>query len=125
MPSLPLLGALGFGIIVGWYTYYVNRYRTDDVKLADLGTFIGIVGGGAVLALFPAKSELFGMYGIGLVIGFFGYLVVLAVLVWKSCDFDRQWFLDGRKKISSGYVVPSGKSDGRPMFRDENGALNR
>ena len=94
MFTIPLLGALGFGVLVGWYTFYVNRYRTDDVKLADLGTFIGVIGGAAVLALFPAKSDLFGMYGIGLAIGFFGYLIVLALLVAASPHYDYHWFLD-------------------------------
>ena len=95
---LQLIGAGAFGAVIGWYTYYVNRYRRGDVQLADIVTIVGAVGGGAVLALFPAKTALFGAYGIGLFGGFFGYLVVLLVLVRASPSFGIEWFLDGRRR---------------------------
>ncbi len=36
MPEPPasvsqLVGAGGFGLLLGWYAYYINRYRTSDV----------------------------------------------------------------------------------------------
>ena len=96
--ALELLGAGGFGVVVGWLLYFLNRYRTNEVRLEDLVTVIGAIGGGAVLALFPAKSQLFGAYGIGLSIGFFGYLATLMVLVRRSESFDWDWFLDGRHR---------------------------
>lgn len=95
---LQLIGAGGFGAIIGWYVYYINRYRRGDVQLTDLVTLVGVLGGGAVLALFPARTDLFGAYGIGLFGGFFGYLLVLAALVNKSDNFNVDWFLDGRRK---------------------------
>lgn len=95
---LQLAGAGAFGAIVGWYVYYINRYRTSDVKLSDLVTLIGILGGGSILALFPARSDLFGAYGIGLFVGFFGYLLLLFVLVAMSPNFTIDWFLDGRRR---------------------------
>ena len=52
------IGALGFGLVIGWYAYYVNRYRTDTVQLSDVATFLGAIGGAAVLSLFPAKTDL-------------------------------------------------------------------
>ena len=68
---------------------------------------LGVIGGGAILALFPARSDLFGAYGIGLFIGFFGYFVTLLSLVNKSPNFDRDWFLDGRrKKLADDYYIP-------------------
>jgi hypothetical protein len=106
-PTIQLLGAAGFGILIGWYVYYINRYRKADVQLSDLVTVIGILGGGAVLALFPAGSNLFGAYGIGLFIGFFGYFLVLVVLVSVSTNFDVDWFLDGRRiKPELPYEIP-------------------
>ena len=63
---LQLLGAGGFGAVIGWYVYFLNRYRAGDVALADLVTVIGAVGGGAILALFPAESDLFGPTASGL-----------------------------------------------------------
>lgn len=95
---LELLGAGAFGAVIGWLLYYLNRYRGGDVQLADIVTIIGAIGGGAILALFPAESELFGAYGIGLFVGFFGYLATLMVLVRRSENFDQDWFLDGRHK---------------------------
>lgn len=96
--GLQLAGAFGFGALIGWYAYYLNRYRTDAIQLSDLAALIGAVGGGAVLALFPAKSDLFGAYGVGLFTGFFGYLLVLVVLVARSEAFDWDFFLDGRRR---------------------------
>jgi hypothetical protein len=97
--TIQVLGAGGFGALIGWYVYYINRYRRADVQLSDIVTLVGAIGGGAVLALFPAKSVLFGAYGIGLFIGFFGYLAVLVVLVMISDNFGVDFFLDGRRKV--------------------------
>src|SRR5690606_32244717 len=104
-----LWGAGGFGAIIGWYVYYINRYRTRDVQLSDLVTLIGILGGGAILALFPARTDLFGAYGIGLFIGFFGYFLILLLLVTVSRNFGVDWFLDGRrKKHGRDEIIPDG-----------------
>jgi hypothetical protein len=97
-PQLQLIGAGCFGALIGWYVYYINRYRKGDVQISDLVSVIGVVGGGAVLALFKPESDLFGAYGIGLAIGFFSYFIVLNILVTVSKNFDADWFLDGRRK---------------------------
>src|SRR5262245_23494473 len=105
--TIQLLGAGAFGAILGWYVYFINRYRKADVQLGDLVTVIGVLGGGAVLALFPARTDLFGAYGIGLFIGFFGYFLVLIFLVGVSSNFGVDWFLDGRrKKPVDPYYIP-------------------
>jgi hypothetical protein len=95
--STQMLGAGGFGALIGWYVYYINRYRMAEVELNDLVTLIGILGGGAVLALFPARTDLFGAYGIGLFAGFFSYFLTLLILVGISKNFQVEWFLDGRR----------------------------
>lgn len=114
---LQLAGAVCFGMIIGWLLYYLNRYRKGDVQLSDLATIIGIIGGGAVLALFEAKTDLFGAYGIGLALGFFGYWLVLIILVNMSKNFNVDWFLDGRRTLPDGTVwVPElGTEGNRPM----------
>jgi hypothetical protein len=94
----PLAGAFAFGALIGWYVYYVNRYRKGDIQIGDIVTLIGAIGGSAVLALFDRKTDLFGAYGVGLAAGFFGYFAVLSLLVRSSPNFDRDWFLDGRRK---------------------------
>jgi hypothetical protein len=105
--TLQLLGAGGFGALIGWYVYYINRYRKADVQFSDLVTLIGILGGGAILALFPAQTDLFGAYGIGLFAGFFTYYLLLNILVGISKNFDVDWFLDGRRiEAKDPYVIP-------------------
>ena len=105
--TIQLIGAWGFGTIIGWYVYYINRYRKADVQLGDLVTIIGVLGGGGILALFPARTDLFGAYGLGLFSGFFGYFLVLVFLVGISKNFDVDWFLDGRRKrVVDPYYIP-------------------
>src|SRR5262249_54992655 len=71
-------GAFCFGAVVGWVTYFTMRYSQAHA-LSDIAVVIGAVGGAAVLALFPAQSELFAAYGIGLAVGFFAYVAILII----------------------------------------------
>ena len=104
---IQLLGALAFGIIIGWRVYFTDRYRTAAVDFSDIATVIGIIGGGAILALFQAGTDLFGAYGIGLAIGFFAYHIRLARLVRRSPNFDEDFFIDGQsKKVSDQEFIP-------------------
>jgi O-antigen/teichoic acid export membrane protein len=116
-----LLGAAGFGAVVGWYLYYVNRYRKDDIKLADVVTLIGAIGGAAIMTLFPAKTDLFGAYGIGLAVGFFAYFLVLLVMVRISDKFAVEWFLDGRRKKLEKDETREGARDTVAPMEDEGG----
>ena len=123
--SLQLWGAGGFGALIGWYLYYINRRRADRVRIADLVSVIGAIGGGAVLAIFPSGSDLFGAYGIGLFTGFFGYLLVLAVLVALSPNFGIDFFIDGRRRKPAGdEEIPKGPSGGA-MGHDGEGHVRR
>jgi len=63
---IQLVGAMCFGGIIGWYVYLINRNRKEGVQMSDLVTIISVIGGVAVLRLFPVETELFGAYGIGL-----------------------------------------------------------
>jgi hypothetical protein len=109
---IQLIGAGVFGAIIGWYIYMINRYRKGDVQFSDLVTLIGIIGGGSILSLFKAETDLFGAYGIGLGIGFFGYFFVLLIMVRVSDSFDVDWFLDGRRKSPpEGYLIPAGTAE--------------
>ena len=99
-----LWGAFGFGAVIGWYVYYINRYRKSDVQISDLVTLIGVIGGTAILNLFPQGSDLFGAYGIGLAAGFFVYFAMLMIFVRVSNNFDVDWFLDGRRTLPDGTV---------------------
>src|SRR5215204_76088 len=103
-----LLGAAAFGALIGWYVYYINRYRKSDVQFSDLTTIIAIIGGAAVLNLFPSSTPLFGAYGIGLFIGFFGYFLSLLLLIRSSDNFNADFLLDGRRRelAGTGYYIP-------------------
>ena len=109
MNTLPQWGALAFGLVIGWFTYFVNRHRSDAVSIADVASVIGALGGGAILGLFPARSVLFGAYGIGLAIGFFGYFLLLVVMVVseRGRGWTFEWFLDGRKPRPAGQQMVS------------------
>ena len=116
--DIKIVGAAAFGGLIGWYIYYINRHRPDYVQLGDLVTIVGVIGGAAILALFPAGSDLFGGYGIGLAIGFFGYFIVLIGMVAYSKNFNVDFFLDGRRKKPVDPWVPAG-----PPGTDQGGAL--
>jgi hypothetical protein len=119
---LQLWGAFAFGLVIGWFTYFVNRYRTGEVQLSDVLTLVGAIGGGAVLTLFQEGTDLFGAYGIGLAVGFFSYLLVLIVLVARSPNFTGEWFLDGRRKtVEQGWT--GGDGSGRAMGREDQPVL--
>jgi hypothetical protein len=109
--TLQMIGAGAFGAVLGWYVYYVNRWRKDEVRLGDIVTLVGAIGGAAVLALFPAKSDLFGAYGIGLATGFFLYFIVLVIVVSKSPGFTWAWFIDGRApKLGADEITSGGRA---------------
>jgi hypothetical protein len=119
--TIQKIGAGAFGAVVGWYVYYINRYRKDDVQLSDIVTLVGAIGGAAVLALFPEKSDLFGAYGIGLAAGFFMYFFILIVLVNKAPGFNSSWFIDGRgpKLEATQELIQGGKGMGAaPQIED-------
>ena len=79
MPSASDVGAVLFGVVVGWITYRTLVRRTDGVALSDIATVIGAVGGGAVVVHFN-NPHLFGLYSIGLAAGFFAYLLLFYAL---------------------------------------------
>jgi hypothetical protein len=101
------IGAGCFGALIGWYVYYVNRYRKGDVQFSDITTLIGVLGGAAIPKIFTDNVLVFGAYGIGIFLGFFGYLLNLIILVKVSENFDVDWFLDGRRKLPENpYYIP-------------------
>src|SRR5262245_59914007 len=107
--TIQLIGSGCFGAILGWYLYFINRYRSGPVDFGDIVTILGAIGGAGVLALFPSGTDLFGAYGIGLAIGFFLYYAILSSMVARSPNFDSDFFLDGRrKKLAPDSFIPEG-----------------
>jgi ABC-type Fe3+-siderophore transport system permease subunit len=77
--TLALLGAAAFGAVIGWMTY---RTMAQEYKAewSDIATVIATVGSAAVLSLFPAQTDLFAAYAVGLFIGFFGYFLFYLII---------------------------------------------
>jgi hypothetical protein len=73
------LGALLFGLAIGWISYRTLRLTAGANMLSDIATIIGAVGGAAVITLLK-DDVLFGWYGTGLAIGFFVYFAVGLIL---------------------------------------------
>ena len=104
--TLANIGALCFGLVIGWITYRSLR-RTSTTGLSDIATVIGAVGGGAVTALF-ASADLFGAYSIGLAIGFFAFFTIFLFLHGKE-----------DKKVKTGQLMgdPIGEQSPSPPRR--------
>ncbi len=77
------LGALFFGLAVGWISYRTLRLTAGANAFSDIATIIGAVGSAAVITLL--KSDvLFGWYGTGLAIGVFAYFAIGLILYSKQ-----------------------------------------
>ena len=87
--NVEIVGALCFGIIVGWVTYRTLRRTGETVAISNIASVIAAVGGGAVTAVFKTP-DIFAWYCIGLFVGFFAYLI-LGNWVFK----DSSWLGSG------------------------------
>ncbi len=81
------IGASGLGFVLGWTLFFANRGKSGNLSTSDLAAIAGVVAGGAVTSLISKigeddalKAYVFGGYGIGLVLGFLVYFL----LVWLA-----------------------------------------
>jgi hypothetical protein len=102
MDILQFIGGIGFGLVVGWVTYFILR-RAQPKTLSDLSTFIGIVGGGTITALFDPGGYSFAGYSIGLAIGFFAYYIVFMRLTGSHAVGETMII---KKKVQKPAQVP-------------------
>ena len=86
--TVDTVGAICFGVIVGWVTYRTLRRVGETVAISNIASVVGAVGGAAVTGAF--KGDLFGWYCIGLAAGFFSYLILGSTLLK-----DQEWLGDG------------------------------
>jgi uncharacterized membrane protein YeaQ/YmgE (transglycosylase-associated protein family) len=75
--ALDLIGAICFGIVIGWVTYRTLR-RSPTTGLSDIATVIGAVAGAAITGIWKPGANSFNGYCLGLFIGFFAYFIVAA-----------------------------------------------
>lgn len=93
---MEVAGAICFGAVVGWVTYFTMRFKKDHA-ISDIAAIIGAIGGAAILALFSKDSRLFSAYAIGLAGGFFAYVVVLLAIGLLSKQVKLADLLDASK----------------------------
>ena len=86
--NINAVGALCFGVIIGWVTYRTLRRTGETAGVSDIASVVGAVGGATVVGVF--KGSLYGWYCIGLAAGFFVYLI-LGTTVLKNVT----WLGDG------------------------------
>ena len=106
---LQFIGALAFGAVIGWVTYFIMR-RAQPKALNDITTIIGILGGAGIIALFDPEGPVFGGYAIGLAVGFFGYYWAFLKIVGKYAIRD----VVVKQMKSSGGTSMSGSSGSTP-----------
>lgn len=88
------LGAICFGLVIGWVSHRTLRLPTSPVILSDIATIIEVLGSAAIVALL--RNDLFfGLYAIGLILGFFAYFAAALqlygrqeVLPWQPIKFS-------------------------------------
>jgi hypothetical protein len=72
-------GSFWFGAVIGFLVYRTLKHSANAAA-KDIATVVGAVGGGVVVKLFPAGSERFDSYAIGLAAGVFLYLYLSLVI---------------------------------------------
>lgn len=82
-------GALLFGLLLGWITYRTLRLKAGAGILSDIVAVAGALVGAGIIALFRS-DVLFGLYALGLAIGFFAY-VVLDLLFYGKQGVSSWW----------------------------------
>ena|SRR5918998_6834788 len=78
------VGALLFGVVIGWVTYRTLRRSGPGAAISDIASVIGAVVGTSVTGVFSEyikQPEAFGLYLIGLFVGFFGFYILSLFIV--------------------------------------------
>lgn len=103
------IGALCFGIVMGWNLYFVNRWRDrKNIAISDLTTVIGALGGAVILLFFNNSTKLLAYYGIGLSVGFFVYFYILVKMSQQMGLYPR-YFLRPEEPQNTVNIVPEPK----------------
>jgi hypothetical protein len=74
------VGAVCFGIAVGYLTYRTLVRTTEKTAISALAALVGAIGGAAVTGLFAPGTSLFAWYSIGLLAGMAVFFVIFGRL---------------------------------------------
>jgi hypothetical protein len=69
------IGAVLFGLVIGWFSARLLARRAGSAHVSHIAAVIALAGGGYVTVM-SGDRGLFGMYAIGLFLGFIGYAAV-------------------------------------------------
>ena len=73
-------GIFSIGFVFGYLLYYAVRH-TREFNIDLLSVAIGAVGGATVIGLLSHTEGWIGPYGLGLLAGFFFYLVLCLIFI--------------------------------------------
>ncbi len=108
------IGAVCFGLSVGFITYRTLVRTVDKAAISDITAVVGAIGGGAVTGLFdPEKTDLFGWYSIGLAAGIAIFFVLYLIMNGKG---DTAKVMSGRTITGPGAPGPGGGPGGGPQL---------
>ena len=83
MSAVTFAGIFGTGFVFGYLLYYAVRH-TKEFNIDLLSSAIGAVGGATVIGLLSKVDGWIGPYGLGLAAGFFFYLALSLLLIFKG-----------------------------------------
>ena len=104
-----VIGALCFGISIGFITYRTLVRTVDNTGIGDIATVIAAVGGAAVTGLFDPSSDLFGWYAIGLLLGIATFFLVY----WGMNGKDKTAKVMSGEMIGPDQLGPVGRGPRR------------
>jgi hypothetical protein len=82
-----VVGALVFGLVVGFITYRTLVRTADKAAITDLVAVVGVLGGGVVTNLYDPAGDQFAWYAIGLALG-------------MATFFLAYWKMNGKKALA-------------------------
>ena len=104
--TVMVVGAVCFGVTVGFITYRALVRTTDRAAVSDIAAVIRAVAGGAVTGLFnPEQTDLFGWYSIGLVAGVAVFFLLYLMMNGRA---DTAKVMSGRTITGPGLRENSG-----------------
>lgn len=75
---MQIIGALCFGGVIGWVLRLVLAFA-KEIAVKSLSSIISAIAGGASMALFNPKEDMFACYSMGLAAGFFLHVLLLDI----------------------------------------------
>jgi hypothetical protein len=78
------IGALIFGLVVGYITYRTLARTVGKTAIGDLAAVVAAIGGGAVAKQYEAAGHVFAWYAIGIAAGMAFFFAVFRVMNGKE-----------------------------------------